>query len=151
MNPRNGKRDPKMGEVYLINFNGTDSEQRGFRPGVIFQNNIGNKFSPNVIVLPFTSAIKKTSQPTHVRIPKEVGIRVDSMVLCENPERMSKEKLGDYITTLPEKYMGQIAAASLLATSAISYIDLDVLVSVWKRAILLNYSKSESRKEASYV
>lgn len=138
MNSRNDVRNPQIGDIYLVKFSGSGSEQKGWRPGLIFQNNIGNQHSPNLIVLPLTSAIKKSNQPTHVRIPKEVGLRMDSMVLCENPERMAKEKLGDYLTTLPEEYMSQVAVANLLASSAISFIDPDVLMSVWQKAIALN-------------
>lgn len=138
MSRRNDVRNPQIGDIYLVKFSGSGSEQKGWRPGLIFQNNIGNQHSPNLIVLPLTSTIKKSNQPTHVRIPKEVGLRMDSMVLCENPERMAKEKLGDYLTTLPEEYMSQVAVANLLASSVISFIDPDVLMSVWQKAIALN-------------
>lgn len=130
---------PEIGEVYLMKFSGTGSEQDGWRPGVVFQNNVGNKYSPNIIALPITSIIKKASQPTHVFLPAEdTGLKRDSMVLCENPQRMSKEKVGNYITTLSQDYMGKIAIADLLATSAISFIDPKLLVSVWERASVLN-------------
>ena len=102
------------------------------RPGLVFQNNVGNQHSPNLIVLPLTSALKKTTQPTHVFIPKEVGLRKDSMVLCENPECMSKYKLGEYITTLPEEYMAQVAVGNILSSSAISFIDTDLLSNLKK-------------------
>ena len=109
MKNSNNIRNPKIGDIYLVYFNGNGNEQKGYRPGLVFQNNVGNQHSPNLIVLPLTSALKKTTQPTHVFIPKEVGLRKDSMVLCENPECMSKYKLGGYITTLPEEYMAQVA------------------------------------------
>ena len=51
---------------------------------------------------------------------------------------MSKEKLGRYLTTLPQSFMAKVAEASLLATSAISYLDLESLVSAWHQACLLN-------------
>ena len=138
MNTRYEERNPQIGEIYLVKFSGSGSEQRGWRPGLVFQNNVGNQHSPNIIVLPLTSAIKKSNQPTHVQIPKEVGLKMDSMILCENPERMSKEKLGDYLTTLPNEYMGQVAVASLLASAAIAFIDPDVLMTVWQKAMMLN-------------
>lgn len=128
-----------IGDVYLMRFNGSGNEQHGWRPGLVFQNNLGNQFSPNIIALPLTSAIKKTNQPTHVVIPAEgTGLKRDSMVLCENPERMSKEKLGAYITTIPKEYMEQIAVAYLLATSAISFIDPKSLMLIWQKATALN-------------
>ena len=131
----NANRQPQIGDVYLMRFGGSGSEQNGWRPGIVFQNNIGNAYSPNIIALPLTSQIKKANQPTHVVLPaKETGLRKDSMVLCENPERMSKDRLGDYLTTIPAKYMAEIAAANILASAAIAYIDPDVLLSLWRRA-----------------
>lgn len=130
---------PQIGEVYLMKFDGEGSEQSGFRPGLVFQNNVGNMYSPNIIALPITSSLKKAGQPTHVVLyAHDTGLKMDSMVLCENPERLSKAKIGKYITSLPRYYMRKIAEASLLATSAISYLDVDLLQSIWMKAIELN-------------
>lgn len=132
-------RKPQIGDVYLMRFGGCGNEQKGWRPGLVFQNNLGNRHSPNIIALPLTSAIKKSNQPTHVIIPSEgTGLVRDSMVLCENPERMSKDRLGNYLTTIPQEYMSQIAVANLLATSAISFIDPAALLSIWQKAAALN-------------
>lgn len=138
MKSSNNTKKPKIGDIYLVYFDGSGNEQKGFRPGLVFQNNVGNEHSPNLIVLPLTSALKKTNQPTHVFIPKEVGLRKDSMVLCENPKCMSKYKLGEYITTLPEEYMAQVAVGNILSSSAIAFIDPDLLMSVWQKALALN-------------
>lgn len=137
---------PHIGEVYVMRFDGTGSEQQGWRPGIVFQNNIGNLFSPNIIALPLTSSLKKTEQPTHVVLDAEdTGLRMDSMVLCENPRCISKENVGSYITTIPKSYMKKIAEASLLATSAIVYLDRDTLLSVWQKANEMNDSSGENR------
>lgn len=136
---QNKTRVPQIGEVYYMRFGGTGSEQEGFRPGLVFQNNMGNAHSPNIIALPMTSIMKKLGQPTHVFVNgKEAGLKKNSLVLCENPECMSKERIGDYITKLPDKYMKQIAAASLLASSVIAYLDVDALVKAWQKAVRLN-------------
>lgn len=128
-----------IGDVYMTRFVGTDSEQNGWRPAVVFQNNKGNAYSPNVIVLPMTSCLKKVSQPTHVIVrARDTGLRLDSMVLCENPECVSKDRLGSYITTLPLSYMKEIAAASLVATAAISFLDMETLQLAWEKASELN-------------
>lgn len=122
-----------------MKFSGSGNEQNGWRPGLVFQNNMGNAHSPNIIALPLTSSIKKTRQPTHVIVrAADSGLRKDSMVLCENPERMSKERVGRYITTLSDEYMKQIAEANLLATGAIAYLDVEALLLIWKRAMALN-------------
>ena len=135
----NTERQPQIGDIYLMHFGGSGNEQRGWRLGLVFQNNLGNLHSPNIIALPLTSSIKKSNQPTHVVIPAEgTGLAKDSMVLCENPERMSKDRLGNYLTTIPAQYMSKVAIANLLASSAISFIDPDVLLSVWQKALALN-------------
>ena len=42
------------GDIYYAKLDGTvGSEQSGVRPVIIVQNNIGNKFSPTVIIIPF--------------------------------------------------------------------------------------------------
>lgn len=143
---------PRIGEIYSVYFSGTGSEQQGWRPGLVFQNNVGNAYSPNIIVLPLTSSIKKTRQPTHVFVPcSQTGLKVDSLILCENPERVSKQRLGRYITTLPEKYMSEVAEASLLASSVIAYIEPEVLLVVWQRSLSLNDIKPPRATEVDYV
>ena len=137
-NQRNGKV-PQIGEVYLMKFTGDGSEQVGWRPGLVFQNNVGNSHSPNIIALPLTSSLKKTSQPTHVLVMAcNTGLKSDSMVLCENPQRMSKERMGKYLGKLTDEDMRKVAEANLLATGAISYLDVVSLVTAWTRAVELN-------------
>lgn len=139
MNNTQNARVPKIGDVYMAMFDGDDSEQTGLRPALIFQNNVGNRHSPNVIVLPLTSKVKKKYLPTHVVVPATgTGLDRTSMVLCENPMCISKNKLGAYCTTLPNEYMGKIAEAHLLATSAISFVDPAVMASIWEKASKLN-------------
>lgn len=134
---------PRIGDIYLMRFTGSGSEQGGMRPGLVFQNNTGNAHSPNIIALPLTTSIKKANQPTHVVIKAEgTGLLKDSMVLCENPERMSKDKIGQYITTLSDEHMKKVVEANLLASSAISYLDLDQLSLIWKKAMELNGVKT---------
>lgn len=130
---------PKIGEVYLMNFDGSGSEQSGIRPGLVFQNNIGNAHSPNIIALPLTSAVKKLSQPTHVLLrASECGLAKDSVVLCENPQRMSKSRIVKYLTTLSTEDMRRVTEGNLLATSAISFLDMESLMKVWRTAARLN-------------
>lgn len=130
---------PVIGDVYLMKFEGSQNEQHGWRPGVVFQNNVGNAYSPNIIALPLTSSVKKASQPTHVIVlAADTGLQRDSMVLCENPEKMSKARVGRYLTHLPDIYMKKIAAANLLATSAIAFLDEEELYKAWQKAVQLN-------------
>lgn len=128
----NNYPQPRIGEVYQIRFDGYGSVQKGWRPGIIIQNDIGNKNSPNIIAIPLTSKIKCTNQPTHVYIPaRESGLLVDSVALCENPETISKELIGKLITRIPDRYMAQIAKALMVSMPLISYLNHHELNSVW--------------------
>lgn len=86
-----------MFDIYYANLskNTVQSEQGGIRPVIIIQNNIGNKYSPTVIVLPITSEIKKESLPTHCILHKTIknGLDVDSMVLAEQIRVIDKSRL----------------------------------------------------------
>ena len=133
------KRVLQIGDIYFMQFSGQANEQSGWRPGLVYQNNTGNAHSPNIIALPLTSALKKPHQPTRVLVKAaDTGLKKDSMILCENPQRMSKENLGSYITSLSDAYMRRVAEASLLASSVISYLNIELLIAIWKRAVALN-------------
>lgn len=134
-----GRSGYRIGEVYFMQFHGRGSEQQGRRPGIVLQNNVGNKFSPNIIAVPLTSKIKKSCQPTHAFLPaQDTGLPRDSVALCENPICISKDFIGEYITTLPDTYMERVAIAYLLATSALSFVDPSSLSSIWQQSSLLN-------------
>lgn len=128
-----------IGEIYNMKFQGKGSAQSGWRPGLVFQNNVGNAKSPNIIALPLTSSLKKMNMPTHVFVSSsDTGLKKDSLVLCENPETVSKEDVGVYITTLSEDYMKKIAVASLLSMAAISFLDKEALITAWEKTLILN-------------
>lgn len=132
-------QDFLIGDVYMMRFDGVGNEQGGVRPGLVIQNNVGNKYSPNIIALPLTTSMKKAGQPTHVIVEAETtGLFKDSMVLCENPERMSKDRVGKYITSLPECIMKDVAIGFMIATSVVSFLGDDELLDLRQRALKLN-------------
>lgn len=96
----------RMFDIFYANLskNAIQSEQGGIRPVIIIQNNVGNKYSPTVIVLPITSEIKKESLPTHCILHKTVknGLDVDSMVLGEQVRVIDKCRLLDKIGYLDD-------------------------------------------------
>ena len=126
---------PRLGDIYLMSFSGVGSEQKGVRPGIIFQNDIGNERSPNVIALPLTTRIKNLAQPTHVLLPAEkYNLLADSLVLCENPQRMSKSRLLKYLGALEEEDIKSIAIGNILSSSAIALLSEEELLDVWKES-----------------
>lgn len=128
-----------IGEIYMMEFEGDEHVQAGKRPGIVFQNNLGNEYSPNIIAIPLTSCLKKQHLPAHVVIHAEdAGLRRDSMALCENPVCVSKTRIGFYISTLNETDMKRVAKASVLATSIIAFLDEDELIETWQKSRRLN-------------
>lgn len=71
------------------------SEQGGKRPAVIVQNNIGNKYSPTVLIVPMTREIKKVNMPTHNVMYKTKfnGLEADSMLLGEQTTAIDKKRI----------------------------------------------------------
>ena len=91
----------KMFDIYYADLskNTVNSEQGGIRPVIVIQNDIGNKYSPTLIVLPITSEIKKENMPTHCNLHRSIknGLKVDSMVLAEQIRVIDKSRILDYI------------------------------------------------------
>lgn len=86
---------PERGSVYMIDFgwsNNMDSEQRGIRPALIIQNDMGNKNSSTISVAPLTSK-KKNPLPVHVELSRYDGMRQDSIVCVEQTRVVSKRRL----------------------------------------------------------
>ena len=130
---------PKLGDVFMIQFDGSGSVQRGYRPGVVFSNNRGNSSSPNVIVFPLTTSLKKLSMPTHVLLEADTcGLKFTSMVLCENPQCIPKSMLRGFISHLSDEIISRIAVAQLASSSGIAFLDYHSLIAAWELTIRLN-------------
>lgn len=107
----------KKGDVYYADLTPViGSEQGGVRPVLIIQNNIGNRYSPTVIVAAITTSHSKHPLPTHVRLSGNYGLRRDSMVLLEQVRTIDRSRLREYIGRLePEElqFVDQALAVSL--------------------------------------
>ncbi|HZK22620.1 MAG TPA: type II toxin-antitoxin system PemK/MazF family toxin [Atopostipes sp.] len=102
----------KRGEVYYADLSPVvGSEQGGVRPVLILQNNVGNKYSPTVIVAAITSKIDKSRVPTHVAIGKDKGLTDDSVALLEQIRTIDKQRLTDKITHLNDDIMKEVDKA----------------------------------------
>lgn len=103
----------KRGEVYFADLSPVvGSEQGGIRPVLVLQNNIGNRFSPTVIVAAITAQIQKAKLPTHVEIDAEkYRFERDSVILLEQIRTIDKQRLTDKITYLDDNMMEKIDRA----------------------------------------
>ena len=107
----------KRGEIYYADLSPVvGSEQGGVRPVLIIQNDVGNKFSPTVIVAAITSQLSKAKIPTHVELPaREYKLPKDSVVLLEQIRTIDKRRLKEKISALDNQKMRAINLAILVS------------------------------------
>lgn len=92
------------------------SEQGGIRPVLIIQNNVGNKYSPTVIVTAITSKLDKAKLPTHIELSAEkYHLPKDSVALLEQIRTLDKRRLREKITVLEDGKMKEINRAILIS------------------------------------
>ncbi len=103
----------KRGDIFYADLSPViGSEQGGIRPVIIIQNDIGNKYSPTVIVAAITSQINKAKLPTHVEISsEEYGLNKDSVVLLEQVRTLDKKRLKEKIGHMTDSDMEKVDRA----------------------------------------
>ena len=93
----------KRGDIFYADLDPIiGSEQDGVRPVVVVQNNVGNRYSPTVVVLPVSSA-KKNYLPTHIHVCGLKMLPKDSVVLAEQIRTMKRNSLRKIILTVRKK------------------------------------------------
>lgn len=107
----------KRGELYFADLSPVvGSEQGGVRPVIILQNDIGNKYSPTVIVAAITSSQFKAKLPTHIELnAEEYGLSKDSIILLEQIRTIDKKRLKECIGELNQKKMQEVNNALLIS------------------------------------
>ena len=100
----------KRGDIFYADLSPViGSEQGGIRPVIIIQNDVGNKYSPTVIVAAITSQINKAKLPTHVEISsEEYGLNKDSVVLLEQIRTLDKRRLKEKIGHMTDNDMEKV-------------------------------------------
>ena len=103
----------KRGDIFYADLSPVvGSEQGGVRPVLIIQNDVGNKYSPTVIVAAITSQINKAKLPTHIELnANEYGLIKDSVVLMEQVRTIDKKRLKEKIGHLSDDLLIKIDAA----------------------------------------
>ena len=102
----------QKGDIFYADLGETvGSEQSGIRPVLIMQNDVGNKYSPTVIITPLTSKAKKLAQPTHVFIGKRFGLTENSYALLEQIRTIDRTRLLEYVGHAEIPVMDRVDAA----------------------------------------
>ena len=95
----------------MVNFNpGRGSEQKGNRPALIIQNDVGNQYASTTIVAAITTTIKK--YPVTVLIPEgKGGLKENSMVNLAQLLTVDKGRLTKKLGYLGEARMAEVDEA----------------------------------------
>jgi mRNA interferase MazF len=103
----------KKGDLYFADLSPVvGSEQGGVRPVLVVQNDVGNKYSPTIIVAAVTSQTGKAKLPTHVELAAtQGGLSKNSVVLLEQLRTIDKRRLKEHIGTLSVNQLPDVDAA----------------------------------------
>lgn len=100
----------KQGAIFLANLNPVKgSEQAGYRPVMIVQNDILNKHLNTVIVAPITTNLRAKGLFTTFFIDKKLSkLNYDSIVLLFQMRTIDKSRLEKYIFTISTKDFSEL-------------------------------------------
>lgn len=121
LRPGNSDRvpSPRRGEIWLVNFNpGRGSEQKGVRPALVVQNNVGNQYAATTIVAAITTTIKPYPVTVVIRA-RTCGLPHDSMVNMAQVLTIDKARL--------IKKLGELTPELLAAANRALRVSLDLI------------------------
>ena len=103
----------KKGDLYFADLSPvTGSEQGRIRPVLVVQNDVGNKYSPTIIVAAVTSRRNKADLPTHVEIAADGnGLSKNSVILLEQLRTIDKTRLKERIGTIDRNRLPEVNEA----------------------------------------
>lgn len=104
------KLNIRRGDIYYADLSPVvGSEQGGLRPVLIVQNDVGNRYSPTVIVSAITSKLTKSKLPTHIDVyGDKVGLAKDSVILLEQIRTIDKKRLKEKMGHLDSDVMTMV-------------------------------------------
>jgi mRNA interferase MazF len=107
----------RRGDIVIVNLDPViGSEQGKVRPAVVIQNDIGNEFSPVIIVAPITSQIFGKDYPINVKIEKNIsGLEKDSNILLNQIRTVDKKRICKNLGSLPNYIITKVDNALKLS------------------------------------
>jgi len=104
----------QRGDIVIVELNPTQgSEQRGTRPCLVVQNDVGNENAPTTIVVPFTTSFGDERYPFEVLVPaEECALREDSVALCSQIRTVSIEhRITENLGSIPAERLNDVDTA----------------------------------------
>lgn len=108
----------KTGDVVFVNIpNGIGSQQTGQRYAVVISNNVGNKHSPTVEIMPGTTKRNNSKMPTHAHfLAGECGLPFDTVFEAESKWTINKFQIKNIVGHMDDAQLERIAVAMVYAT-----------------------------------
>ena len=99
------------GEIYYADLSPVvGSEQGGYRPVIVLQNNKGNRYSTTVIIAPISSRLTKNPLPTQVMVDCS-SLEKKSVVLLEQIRTIDKQRIKEKVGMIDSQVMNLINQA----------------------------------------
>lgn len=113
----------RRGDIFYADLNPVvGSEQGGMRPVLVVQNDVGNQFSPTVIVAAITTHIGKARIPTHVEIAASAsGLERDSVVLLEQVRTIDRRRLRQKVGHVDGEILGKVDEALKISLGLVQF------------------------------
>ena len=99
-------------DVFLVNLGPVIGSEVGkTRPAIVLQNEMANRTSPTVTVVPLSTKVERVF-PFQVLIPAgEGGLTRDSKALCEQIRTLSTKRLLQHLGSLAPERLAEIRTA----------------------------------------
>jgi mRNA interferase MazF len=104
----------RRGDIVIVELDPTQgSEQRGTRPCLVVQNDVGNANAPTTIVVPFTTSVGDRLYPFEVLVPADdCALSEDSVALCSQIRTISIEhRITENLGSVPTDRMDDVDTA----------------------------------------
>ncbi|MBF0532886.1 MAG: type II toxin-antitoxin system PemK/MazF family toxin [Candidatus Omnitrophica bacterium] len=107
----------RRGEIYSADLDPTHgSEQRGRRPVLVLQNDIGNEYAATTIIAPLTTKAFAKTYPTNVPVPAGIaGLKQDPTILLSQIRTIDKSRLDRRTGALPAALMAKVEEAARIS------------------------------------
>lgn len=106
----------RRGDIFTVDLDPVrGSEQGKSRPAVVIQNDIGNRYSPTIIVAALTSTLRRDFDVNVIVEAPEGGLSNDSTVLLNQIRTVDRSRLGRYWGRLTPTTMTKIDRALMIS------------------------------------
>jgi mRNA interferase MazF len=101
----------RRGDVYLASLDpAIGHEQQGRRPVLVFQNDVLNAAATTVLIIPFTTTLRRASLPSCLLVRQgDGGLTSDSVALCHQMRVLDASRLTTRLGTLAPTTMAAIS------------------------------------------